>query len=250
MAKEKHDNKETKREREAKDEREAKHGEHEAKAAPEAKHHKAAAPPQAGPKKPVRVEKENFRGIVRIAGKDVKGEVPLNRALIRVRGISHTLAVSAGAVLHNELAIDPKTRVGELSEDQIDKIDKILQNLHEYKIPAYLFNRRSDYLAGTNRHVIMNDLIFENTQDLEREKKLYTWKGYRHSYGQKVRGQRTRNTGRTGMAVGVLRKAIIAAQQAAKPGAAGAPAAGAAAAAPAAGAAKPAEKKAAPAEKK
>ena len=252
MAKKEHDTKETKRDREAKDEREAKHGEHEAKAAPEAKHHggKAAVPPQAVAKKPVRVEKENFRGIVRIAGKDVKGEVPLARALVRVRGISHTLAVSAGAVLHNELAIDPKTRVGELSEEQIDKIDHILQNLQDYKIPAYLFNRRSDYLAGTNRHIIMNDLIFENTQDLEREKKLYTWKGYRHSYGQKVRGQRTRNTGRTGMAVGVLRKAIIAAQQAAKPGTAGAPAAGAAAAAPAAGAAKPAEKKAAPAEKK
>ena len=163
------------------------------------------------------------------------------------------LAVSAGAVLHTELSIDPKTRVGELSEDQIDKIDKILQNLQDYKIPAYLFNRRSDYLSGNNRHVIMNDLIFENTQDVEREKKLFTWKGYRFSYGQKVRGQRTRNTGRTGMAVGVLRKAIIAAQQAAKPGTAGAPAAGAApagAAAPAAGAAKPAEKKAAPAEKK
>ncbi len=247
---EKHDTKETKREREAKDEREAKHGEHEAKAAPEVKHAhggKAAVPPQAAPKKPVRVEKENFRGIVRIAGKDIKGEVPLNRALVRVRGISHTLAVSAAAVLHNELSIDPKIRVGELSEEQIDRIDKILQNLQDYKIPAYLFNRRSDYLSGNNRHVIMNDLIFENTQDVEREKKLFTWKGYRFSYGQKVRGQRTRNTGRTGMAVGVLRKAIIAAQQAAKAGPAGAPAAGGAAA-PAAGAApgaKPAEKKAA-----
>lgn len=248
---EKHDNKESKREREAKDEKEAK------APAPEAKHHggKAAVPPQAVAKKPVRVEKENFRGIVRIAGKDIRGEVPLNHALVRVRGISHTLAVSAAAVLHQELSIDPKIRVGELSEEQIDKIDHILQNLQDYKIPAYLFNRRSDYLSGNNRHVIMNDLIFENTQDVEREKKLFTWKGYRFSYGQKVRGQRTRNTGRTGMAVGVLRKAIIAAQQAAKPGAAGAPAAGGAgapaAAAPAAGgAAKPAEKKAAPAEKK
>jgi small subunit ribosomal protein S13 len=245
MAKKEHEAKESKRDREAKDEKEAK------AAAPEVKHAhggKAAVPPQAVAKKPVRVEKENFRGIVRIAGKDIKGEVPLNRALVRVRGISHTLAVSAGVVLHQELSIDPKTRVGELSEEQIDKIDKILQNLQDYKIPAYLFNRRSDYLSGTNRHVIMNDLIFENNQDVEREKKLFTWKGYRFSYGQKVRGQRTRNTGRTGMAVGVLRKAIIAAQQAAKPGAAGAPAAGApaAAAAPAAGAAaKPAEKKAA-----
>ena len=97
----------------------------------------------------------------------------------------------------------------------------------------------------------MNDLIFENTQDIEREKKAYTWKGFRHSYGQKVRGQKTRNTGRTGMAVGVLRKAIVAAQGGAPAGAAAAPAAGAKPAAsgapkpaaPAAPAAKPAPAK-------
>jgi small subunit ribosomal protein S13 len=81
---------------------------------------------------------------------------------------------------------------------------------------------------------------------VESEKKLYTWKGYRHSYGQKVRGQKTRNTGRTGMAVGVLRKAIIAQQAATKAGEApGAGKSGPATAAPGA-AAKPAESKAAP----
>jgi hypothetical protein len=38
-------------------------------------------------------EKEGFRGIVRIAGKDIRGNVPLRSALMRVRGISHSLAV-------------------------------------------------------------------------------------------------------------------------------------------------------------
>lgn len=62
----------------------------------------------------------------------------------------------------------------------------------------------------------MNDLAFAQRQDIEREKKLYTWKGYRHAYGKKVRGQRTRNTGRKGMALGVLRKTILGAAQAQK----------------------------------
>jgi small subunit ribosomal protein S13 len=196
--------------------------------------------PQA--KKPVKEEKESFRGIVRIAGKDVKGQVSLVRALCSVRGISHTLAVATSAVLHKELYIEPRVRVGDLTEEQIEKIDKVLHNLQDHGIPPYLLNRRSDFNSGADRHVIMNDLLFETTQDLEREKKAYSWKGYRHTYGQKVRGQRTRNTGRTGMAVGVLRKAIIAAQggaaAGAKPGAPVAP--GAAAAAPAAGAKAPA----------
>jgi small subunit ribosomal protein S13 len=205
------------------------------------------------PKKPHKEEKESFRGIVRIAGKDVKGEIPLKRSLHAVRGIGQTLAIAASNVIKNELQIDPKTRVGDLTEEQIERIDKVLYNLHDHKIPHYLLNRVGDFASGIDKHVIMNDLIFENTQDLDREKKSYSWKGYRHTYGQKVRGQRTRNTGRTGMAVGVLRKAIIAAQggavAGAKPGAPAAPAAPAAgakapAAAPAAKpAAKPAEKK-------
>ncbi len=200
-------------------------------------------------KKPVKEEKESFRGIVRIAGKDVKGEVRLKRALTAVRGISHTLAVAAAAVIHKELSIDPEGRVGDLSEEQIENIDKVLHNLQAHGVSPYLLNRRSDFISGKDRHVIMNDLLFEATQDLDREKKAYSCKGYRHTYGQKVRGQKTRNTGRTGMAVGVLRKAIIAAQggaaAGAKPGAAAAAPAAGKAAAPAAAkpAAKGAEKK-------
>lgn len=185
-------------------------------------------------KKPVKEEKETFRGIIRIAGKDVKGEVHLKRALCSVRGIGQTLAVATAQVLHKELSIDPEGRVGDLTEAQIEKIDAVLHNLQSYEVPKFLLNRRSDFNTGADKHVIMNDLLFEDTQDLDREKKAYSWKGYRHTYGQKVRGQRTRNTGRTGMAVGVLRKAIIAAQGGAAAGAKpGAPAAGGAA--PAAG---------------
>ena len=188
-------------------------------------------------KKPQVEEKETFRGIIRIAGKDVKGQVTLLRSLDAVRGVGHTMAAAAARVIEKELSLKSDMRVGDLTEEQVEKIDKILYSLHEHPdVPKFLLNRRSDFLTGTDRHVIMNDLIFENTQDIEREKKMYTWIGYRHTYGQKVRGQRTRNTGRTGMAVGVLRKAIIAAQggavAGAKPGGAGAPAA----AAPAAGA--------------
>ncbi|MFH0738136.1 MAG: 30S ribosomal protein S13 [Candidatus Micrarchaeota archaeon] len=213
------------------------------------------APAPARKQQPQRVEKESFRGIVRIAGKDVKGEVRLKRALTRVRGIGQTMAVASAAVIKKELSIDPEGRVGDLTEQDIERIDKVLGSLQEYGIPKFLMNRRNDFAGGSDRHVIMNDLIFEVTQDVEREKKMNSWIGYRHAYGQKVRGQRTRNTGRTGMAVGVLRKAIIAAQGGAPAGAkaatgaAAAPAAGAKAPAPAAAAktaapaAKPAEKK-------
>lgn len=207
-----------------------------------AKKEKSAKPaPAKKPHRPPKEEKEGFRGIVRIAGKDVKGEVKFLRALSAVRGISHTLAKAVARIIEKELSISPDHRAGDLTEKQIEDVDKILHNLQQHKIPAYLLNRRSDFASGKDRHVIMNDLIFETTQDIDREKKSYSWKGYRHTYGQKVRGQKTRNTGRTGMAVGVLRKAIIAAQGGAAAGAK--PAAGAPAAPAAKGPAKPAEKK-------
>lgn len=178
------------------------------------------APKKQKPPKPKKKteEKEGFRGIVRLAGKDVSGQVNLKRALFRVKGIGHTAAAAASKAISSELRIDPTIRVGELSEAQIESIDKILYNLQAHNVPSYLLNRCTDFKTGQNRHVIMNDLIFEASQDVDREKKMYSWRGYRHTFGQKVRGQKTRNTGRSGMAVGVLRKAIIAAQTAAKEG--------------------------------
>jgi len=189
-------------------------------------------------------EKPGFKGIVRIAGKDVSGYKKLNRALLAVRGIGFTMGSAVANVIKSELAIDGEKIVGEMTDEEIEKVDKILFSIQNYNVPKFLLNRRGDIIDGLTKHYIMNDLIFAVKQDVEREKRIYSWKGYRHSYGQKVRGQRTRNTGRSGMAVGVLRKSIIAAQKggagaeaAAKGG--GAPAAGKPAAAAAAGAAKP-----------
>ena len=114
-------------------------------------------------------------------------------------------------MIEKELKIAPNTRVGDLSEKQVEDIDQILFNLGERDVPKFLLNRNNDYLTGNDRHVIMNDLIFDLTQDVDREKKMFSWKGFRHTFGHKVRGQKTRNTGRHGMAVGVIRKSVAAA---------------------------------------
>ena len=54
-------------------------------------------------KKPQVEEKETFRGIIRIAGKDVKGQVTLLRSLDAVRGVGHTMAAAAARVIEKEL---------------------------------------------------------------------------------------------------------------------------------------------------
>ena len=47
--------------------------------------------------------------------------------------------------------------------------------------------------------------------DIDRESNQRSWKGIRHALGLKVRGQRTRTTGRKGRTVGVRKAALVAA---------------------------------------
>jgi small subunit ribosomal protein S13 len=197
----------------------------------EKKEHKEA-PKKKKPEVKKEEEESNMKGIVRLAGKDIFGTVRLKKALKYVRGIGTSLSAPVAEVISSELHIPTDTQIGTLSDSQIESIDKILFNLGSYSIPKFMLNRRGDMDSGADKHVIMNDLLFSVKQDVEREKKAYTWRGYRHAYGQKVRGQRTRNTGRTGMAVGVLRKTVLAQAGAPAPGAA-APGAAAPAGAPA-----------------
>ena len=75
--------------------------------------------------------------------------------------------------------------------------------------------------TGSDKHLVTSDLDFTISNDIEREKSVMSWRGYRHMFGLKVRGQHTRTSGRKAGAVGVKRLT--------KPGAA-APAAPAAAA--------------------
>jgi small subunit ribosomal protein S13 len=94
-------------------------------------------------------------------------------------------------------------------------------------------------------HLLTSDIPFTLRNDIERERITNSWRGYRHMYGLKVRGQCTRTTGRKGGAVGVAKAGKAA------PAAAAATATPAAAATATPAAAKPSEeKKAAPAEKK
>jgi small subunit ribosomal protein S13 len=76
--------------------------------------------------------------------------------------------------------------------------------------------------------MITSDLDFAASNDIEREKLVMSWRGYRHMFGLRVRGQCTRTTGRRGGAVGVKKVKVM-------PGAEPAAAAAAPAAAPAAG---------------
>lgn len=154
------------------------------------------------------VKPEQLRGIVRIAGKDIKGPMPVGRALARIKGVGHNLANSLMKIIEKELAIPRSTKSGSLSDNQIASIEEIVRNPSKHGVKHFLVNRQREDETGGYKQSIQSDLDFAVRQDIEKEKALRTWIGWRHSLGQKVRGQHNRTTGRSGMTVGVLKKSI------------------------------------------
>ena len=59
-------------------------------------------------------------------------------------------------------------------------------------------------------HLLTSDIPFTLRNDIERERITASWRGYRHLSGLKVRGQRTRTSGRKGGAVGVAKGGMAA----------------------------------------
>ena len=128
------------------------------------------------------------------------------------------------------LKISPHQKIGNLTAEQVSAIEKIIQDPKAANFPIWFLNRRQDIETGEDMHLVTSDIAFNIRNDVEREKALFSWRGYRHMYGLKVRGQRTRCTGRKGGAVGVAKGGKVMPAK----GGAGAPAGGGAAVADAA----------------
>jgi small subunit ribosomal protein S13 len=174
-----------------------------------------------------------YKHILRIAGKDIEGGKKLIVALSEIKGIGYNFA----QILIQSLNINPNMRVGFLTENDIREIEQAISNPAKAGIPQWYLNRRKNMDDGSNNHMITSDLDFAASNDIEREKLVMSWRGYRHMFGLRVRGQCTRTTGRRGGAVGVKKvKAMPGAAPATSPATApegGAPAGGSSTASPA-----------------
>lgn len=158
---------------------------------------------------------QEYRYILRIMGTDVEGTLKTVYALTAIKGISLSLA---NAILR-KAGINPDLRVGFLTEVDITKIEGIIREPARYGLPTWLFNRRKDVETGKDEHLISADLVLRNKTDIDQAKEIRSWRGYRHAYSLKVRGQHTKTTGRAGKALGVKKKTLLQ-----KPGAAPPPA--------------------------
>ena len=146
-------------------------------------------------------EAPDFKYIIRIANSDVSGEERLGFALTSIRGVGPRIS---NAIIQ-KLKLNPEELAGNLTDKNVDEIENAVQNINEF-VPSWLLNRQKDYDTGENIHPVSVDLKMVHDDDLNRMKKVKSYKGIRHASGHKVRGQRTYSNGRRGLALGVSKR--------------------------------------------
>jgi len=147
---------------------------------------------------------KEFQHIIRIAGTDLDGTQKVGYALSDVRGIGIRMA----NVIAQKAGVDPQIRLGFLSEADIKKIEDIIKDPAKYGLPNWLLNRPKDRETGKDVHLVGPDLTLQIKSDIEYMEKIRSWRGFRHAHGLKVRGQRTKTTGRKAKALGVKKKEV------------------------------------------
>lgn len=146
-------------------------------------------------------QEEDIKYFVRISNTDLDGTKPVHIALTGIRGVGmHTAQIIANLAMVNE-----KETMGRLKDEEVERLRQVVDS-YTQRVPSWIMNRPKDTYTGEARHILGTDLAMAKDEDINLMRKIRCYKGIRHETGQKVRGQRTKSTGRTGLTVGVKRK--------------------------------------------
>jgi small subunit ribosomal protein S13 len=146
-------------------------------------------------------ENEELKHIVRILNTDLNGHQPVQMALTGIKGMGRRNA----RLLTQKAELDPSETLGMLSDEAISRLRDIVESAQDH-LPIWMKNRRKDLLTGEDKHVMGIDLVLTQREEMDIIRKTRSYRGIRHERGLRVRGQRTRSTGRRGATVGVSRK--------------------------------------------
>jgi len=152
---------------------------------------------------------EDLQYFVRIGQTDLDGTKSVERSLIEMNGIGRRTA----RIIADRAGIDRRDTLGRLEDDEIERIVDLVEGYAD-EVPDWMVNRQDDFYTGESEHVVGNDLSMTRQHDINRMKMIDSYKGVRHKRGQKVRGQRTKSTGRSEGTIGVNVEAIKEEQEA------------------------------------
>jgi small subunit ribosomal protein S13 len=145
---------------------------------------------------------DDFKYIVRIANSDMPGDKGVVFALTAIKGIGDRIA----EVIINKTKLPRNEKIGNLSDEDIEKLEAFVLELSD-QTPGWLMNKQNDVWTGGDVHILGSEMDMRKQEDINILKKIRCYRGIRHEKGQKVRGQRTKAHGRSGLTVGVVKKA-------------------------------------------
>ncbi|MDY7080820.1 MAG: 30S ribosomal protein S13, partial [Halobacteria archaeon] len=137
-------------------------------------------------------EDEDFTYFVRVGTTDLDGTKSVETALLDMNGVGRRVS----RIIAQEIDVSPRETLGNLDDDKIEEVVDAIENFDEIG-PAWMMNREFDRYTGEDRHVVGTELDITREEDINRMKKIESYKGVRHEKGKKVRGQRTKSTGRS-----------------------------------------------------
>lgn len=149
-----------------------------------------------------KIEDDSFKYIIRIMDTDIQGKRRLDYGLTSIKGIGYRMACA----IADSVGIDRGYRVGELSDEDEEKLANFIEEELEGTIPGWMFNRKKDPELGKDAHIISSEINMVLGDDLNRLRKIRSYRGIRHETGHKVRGQRTKSNGRKGLSLGVHKR--------------------------------------------
>ncbi|CVK31966.1 MAG: 30S ribosomal protein S13 [Methanoculleus bourgensis] len=147
------------------------------------------------------MDEEEIKYFVRIRNTDLDGTKAVHIALTGIKGIGPHTSRTITALAD----VDPRAVLGKLDDGSVERLANAVDTYTE-QVPDWMINRPKDVYTGEGRHLLGTDLSMTNDDDVNRMRKMRSYRGIRHETGQKVRGQRTKASGRTGTTVGVSRK--------------------------------------------
>ena len=143
-------------------------------------------------------EDEDIQYFVRIGRTDLDGTKSVERSLTDMNGIGQRTA----RIVADAAEVDRTATFGLLDESDIDSVVDVVENIEDH-VPEWMVNRQHDFYTGEFTHIVGTDLSQQRRQDINRMQMINSYRGVRHKRGQKVRGQRTKSTGRTEGTIGV-----------------------------------------------
>jgi small subunit ribosomal protein S13 len=143
----------------------------------------------------------DIKYIVRIAQTDLDGKKNVQYALTGLKGVG----IRTARILTQRVNVNPNDTMGYLDDEQVERLRGSVAAFNK-NIPPWMFNYRKSPTTGEDQHLLGPQLDLMLREDLNRMKKTRSYTGIRHERGHKVRGQRTKSTGRRGATVGVQRK--------------------------------------------